>query len=68
MGNQIANTESSLKIADPFGASMDALLVVPFPRSNSKNYGFAVSIAETAVSDTPSFPSVVNPCMLPPLV
>lgn len=33
---------------DPFLASMDGLLVVAFPKANSKNYPFAVQIAESA--------------------
>jgi hypothetical protein len=33
---------------DPFQASMDSLLVVAFPKTNSKNYAFAVQIAESA--------------------
>lgn len=35
-------------IIDPFQASLDCLLVVSFPKSNSKYYAFAVSIAEGA--------------------
>ena len=46
--NQIANTRPPLQLTDPFRASIDALLVVAFARSNSKNYAFAVSVAETA--------------------
>jgi len=33
---------------DPFQASMGSLLVVAFPRTNSKNYRFAVKISESA--------------------
>lgn len=33
---------------DPFQASMGSLLVVAFPKTNSKNYRFAVQIVESA--------------------
>ncbi len=33
---------------DPFQASMGSLLVVAFPKTNSKNYSFAVQIVESA--------------------
>lgn len=36
------------RIIDPFQSSLDCLLVVSFPKTNSKNYVFALSIAEAA--------------------
>jgi hypothetical protein len=33
---------------DPFQASIECLIVIAFPRTNSKNYAFAVRIAESA--------------------
>ncbi|HTF71705.1 MAG TPA: hypothetical protein VK638_54465 [Edaphobacter sp.] len=33
---------------DPFLASIECLIVIAFPKTNSKNYAFAVRIAESA--------------------
>jgi hypothetical protein len=42
---QLAKTTGQI---DPFQASMGSLLVVAFPKTNSKNYAFAVQIVESA--------------------
>jgi len=46
--NQIVRPELPLETIDPFQASVGCLLVVTFPKTNSKNYPFAVNIAEGA--------------------
>lgn len=43
--NQLVRSTSPI---DPFQASMDSLLVVAFPKTNSKNYPFAVQIVQSA--------------------
>ena len=43
---QIAKTTTT--IIDPFQASIGCLLAIAFPKTNSKNYAFAVTIAESA--------------------
>lgn len=42
---QLATTTGHI---DPFQASMGSLMVIAFPKTNSKNYQFAVKIAESA--------------------
>ncbi|HXB62394.1 MAG TPA: hypothetical protein VNU94_06050 [Acidobacteriaceae bacterium] len=48
MTNELTTTNQRLATIDPFEASLDALLVVVFPKSSSKNYPFAVTIAQGA--------------------
>jgi hypothetical protein len=43
--NQLAKATGQI---DPFQASMGSLLVVAFPKTNSKNYPFAIQIVESA--------------------
>ena len=46
--NKSLRLQSTNLFIDPFQASLDCLLVVSFPKSNSKYYAFAVSVAEGA--------------------
>ena len=43
--NQLVKTTEQI---DPFQASLECLIVIAFPKTNSKNYAFAVRIAESA--------------------
>jgi hypothetical protein len=45
---QLTQNKPQLEPIDPFRASLDCLIVIAFPRSTSKNFGFALSIAEGA--------------------
>lgn len=45
---QLVRQESHLEPFDPFQASLDCLIVVAFPKSSSKNFPFALSLAESA--------------------
>ena len=46
--NQLIQVERQLKAFDPFKVSVEALIVVAFPKSSSKNFPFALSLAEGA--------------------
>ncbi len=48
MTNNIEKSNSHIKVFDPFQESINNLLVVAFPKSNSKYFPFALSIAQTA--------------------
>ena len=43
--NQIVKASGQI---DPFQSSIECLIVIAFPKTNSKNYAFAVRIAESA--------------------
>ena len=48
MSNEVTKTSQSLSHIDPFKESIGCLILVAFPKSTSKNYPIAVSIAQGA--------------------
>ncbi|NTV44973.1 MAG: hypothetical protein HGB11_00230 [Chlorobiales bacterium] len=48
MTTSLVNSNIQQEVIDPFQESVNALLVIAFPKSNSKNFTFALSIAQGA--------------------
>lgn len=48
MTNAIDKVNTSLEVIDPFAESIKSLIVVAFPKSTSKNFPFALNIAQGA--------------------
>ena len=48
MTTAIEKANTNLEVIDPFQESVNSLVVVAFPKSSSKNFTFALSIAQGA--------------------
>ena len=48
MPTSLTKSNTQIEVVDPFQESVNALLVVAFPKSSSKNFAFALSIAQGA--------------------